>query len=88
MPTVSNAHDMVVLLWELRGRTGKPATCSLQHPPKRAVTLAVHIGDELVASESYPDMKSAVVRGATIREQLTENGWMVSYNREDASFNP
>ena len=88
MPHVSDASSTdapKIVLWELRGRTGMPATCALHQPPKRAVVLTVHIGHELVTSECYPDSESALMRGRTVREQLAEKGWLTTYDREDSS---
>ena len=69
------------LLWELRGRTGKPVTCTLQADGPR-YHLVILIGEMEFHRESYRAEPEALGQAAFFLNDLLGNGWTEVYRRD------
>ena len=70
------------ILWELRGRTGKPVTCYLHPPHAGTYGLTVQMGDNEIVSERYGREQDARARAGFLCDEFITEGWTELFRRD------
>ena len=70
------------VLWELRGRTGKPMTCILQSISGGPYVLQLLIGEAEIHREQFRARADALSQAAFLRKDFIEAGWTEIFRQD------
>ena len=70
------------LLWEMRGRSGKPLICVLTITAPTVFEINLMMGESMLVAERFSDRADALAYGAFLLADFSEEGWTETYRRE------
>ena len=70
------------VLWELRGRTGKPVTCYLYPIALGTHRLTVMMGDDEIVSERFVHERDALAQARFLCDDFIAEGWTEQFQRD------
>ena len=69
-----------LLVWELRGRTGRPITCVLDAVEHGRCALTVMLGEQVIFAEQYRHRPDAIAQASSLRTDFIGAGWVEVFN--------
>ena len=70
------------LVWELRGRTGRPITCVLDAVDHGRCALTVMLGEQVIFAEQYRHRPDAIAQASSLRSDFVGEGWVEVFNTD------
>ena len=81
-PTLLSEYGVLVtlspeplILWELRGKSGKPLVCTLHPLVDGIFRLTVFMGANLLVTDGFKVEQDARTQGAFLRQDFVDHGW-------------
>jgi hypothetical protein len=72
-----------VVLWEVRGKSGKPITCTLERLAPIGFRLTVVVGDERIFAEDFKRDDDAIAHAGFLRRDFIGGGWVETFRSDE-----
>jgi hypothetical protein len=85
---VANTYCLIVpnppiVLWEVRGKSGKPITCSLERLASIGCRVTVVVGDEQIFAEDFKRDDDAIAHAGFLRRDFVGGGWIETFRNDE-----
>ena len=78
-----NAASSASVMWEVRGKSGMPATCRLHQLDVDRFSIDITIGTNEVMRETFGLEPDAIRHADFLRRDFVRSGWTETFHRDE-----